>query len=310
MHRLRRCAPVALALLLSLPLSSCSLGSLFTRARTLKRGGKTIPPGTTPPPLRSATREELSSRITNLYNAINSFQATVDMTPSVGSVYQGKINEGIVGVHAFVLFRKPSDIQIIGQAPVVRTQVFDMVSTGNDFKIYIDQKNLFIEGSNSAPATSKNALENLRPEAFLSSMLIKPMDPATEKAVIEDHTDEETALYQLLFIRTAPDGQLVLARSVWFDRLDLSIVRQQAFDDQGTIVSDTRYLKWTPYNGVMFPAHIDISRNIDRYGVTMDIVEMQMNQALTDDKFILKQPDGSTLRQIGATQGGPQGGTP
>jgi hypothetical protein len=302
MHRLRRCAPVALALLLGITTSSCSLAHLLSRPRIFKRNGKAVPPGTPPPPLLAATRDELNSRIFNLYNAINSFQATVNMTPSVGSVYKGKINEGIVDVRAFILFRKPEDIHIIGQAPVVRTAVFDMVSRGTDFKVHISQKNLFIEGSNSAPATSKNALENLRPDAFLSAMLIKPMDPATEKAVLEDHTDEETALYQLLYLRTAPDGQLVLLRSIWFDRLDLSIVRQQAFDTTGTIISDTHYLKWQNYNGVMFPSHIDINRNLDGYGVTMDVVEMQMNKSLTDAQFVLNQPEGATLRHIGGPQ--------
>ncbi len=38
------------------------------------------------------------------------------MTPSVGSVYTGHITE-ITDVHAYVLFRKPADIRIIGQVP-------------------------------------------------------------------------------------------------------------------------------------------------------------------------------------------------
>ena len=303
MHRLRRCAPVALALFLSFTSSSCSVADLLTHPRAFKRGGKVVPVGTAPPPLLNATRDQLNSRIVNLYNAINSFQATVQMTPSIGSVYQGKINEGIVDVRSFVLFRKPDQIRIIGQLPVVRTAAFDMVSNGANFMAYINQKNLFITGANSAPATSKNALENLRPDAFLSSMLIRPADPATEKIVLEDDTDEDTALYKLLLLRTGADGQLLLARAVWFDRLDLSIVRQKSYSRDGAIVSDTRYLKWQTYTGVRFPSHIDINRPLDGYGVTMDILEMQMNKTLTDPlTFVLAQPEGSTLRHIGGPQ--------
>ncbi len=302
MHRLRRSAPAAIALILALGSSSCSVTHLLMHPRTITRGRKPLPPGAPLPPLLNATREELNTRLVNLYNAINSFQATVQMTPSVGSVYQGKIND-LVDVHAFVLFRKPNDIRIIGQAPVVRTSLFDMASTGDHFGVYIAHTNLFIEGSNSAPAASKNALENLRPEAFLSSMLIQPVNPATDQSFVEDDTDEENALYKLHMLRNGPDGKPMLARSVWFDRVDLSIVRQKVFNEKGEIISDTRYLKWTNYNGVMFPAHIDINRFLDGYGVTMDILEMQMNKALTDAQFALATPDGAIVRRIGETTG-------
>jgi hypothetical protein len=127
------------------------------------------------------------------------------------------------------------------------------------------------------------------------------MDPALEEAILEDDTDEETALYQVLFVRRGADGKLRLVREVSFDRLDLSIVRQKEFDEHAAIVSDTHYLKWQPYNGVMFPGHIDISRQVDGYGVTMDILEMQMNKNLTDDQFVLVQPEGTTLRNISGT---------
>jgi hypothetical protein len=237
-------------------------------------------------------------RIVNLYNSINSFQARVDLTPSLGSVYTGQITE-IKDVRAFVLFRKPADIQIIGELPVVRTRAFDMVSDGKNFKLFLVSKNLFIEGSNSAPPTSKNKLENLRPEAFLSSMLIRPAEQG-ETPVLEDATDEDNALYILHFIRQATDGTWIIARNVWFDRLDLTIVRQKVLDKAGAIISDTRYSKWQPYSGVMFPARIDINRPEDGYGLVLDVLDMKMNLALTDNQFSLNQPEGSQLQVIGA----------
>jgi outer membrane lipoprotein-sorting protein len=290
MRNPRRQVPAALALILSFVSSSC----LISR-RSILRNGK---PATASQPLRSSTRDGLNSRIANLYNAINSFQATVEMTPSVGSVYKGEITE-IKDVHAYVLFAKPARIRIIGQLPVVRTKAFDMVSNGTDFKVHLVSKNLFVEGSNQAPAVSSNKLENLRPDALLSSMLIRPDDTASETAVLEDATDEDSALYILHFIRKRADGQIFMGRNVWFDRLDLSIVRQKVFDDTGATVSDTRYSKWMPYNGVMFPAHIDINRPVDGYGVVMDVLEMKMNLPMTDDKFVLNQPEGTKLQAIG-----------
>lgn len=295
MPKTRRHVPVALALILGLATSSC----LYTKRVILRHGKKVT--AATAPTLMTATRDELNARIANLYNAINSFQATVDLTPSIGSVYTGSITE-IKDVRAHVLFRKPAEIFILGQYPVLRTTAFEMVSNGTDFKVYLPAKNLFVEGSNSAPANSKNKLENLRPEAFLSSMLIRPADAAIESPALVDATDEDNALYILYFIKKGPAGELNIARGVWFDRIDLSIVRQTVYDGTGALVSDTRYSKWQPYSGVMFPAHIDINRPKDGYGLVLDVVDMQMNLNLPDDRFVLNQPPDSQLQVIGASK--------
>jgi hypothetical protein len=290
----RRHVPVALALFLGLTSTSC----LYTK-RVILRHGKKVSAGSAPV-LLSSTRDQLDMDIAKIYNAINSFQATVDMTPSIGSVYTSSITE-IKDVRAHILFRKPAEIRILGQLPVVRTTAFDMVSNGGDFKVFLTSKNLFIEGSNSAPAVSQNKLENLRPEAFLSSLLIRPAGP-DETPVLEDQTDEDNALYILHYIKKAPDGPLMISRNIWFDRIDLSIVRQKVFNEAAETVSDTRYSKWQTYSGMKFPAHVDINRPKDGYGVVLDIIDMQMNASLTDDKFVLNQPEGAQLRVIGAAK--------
>lgn len=291
MRNMRRLVPATLALSFGLLSVSCRL----ITHRTIRRNGKVATPAQV---LLTASRDDLVTRINRIYDAIQSFQTTVDMTPSVGSVYKGQITE-IHDVRAYVLFRKPADIRIIGQLPVVGTKAFDMVSDGQNFRFFLVSKNLFVEGSNSAPATSKNQLENLRPSAFLSSMLIRPVEPG-EHPILEDQTDEENALYILQLIRQAPDGSLNASRSIWFDRLDLSIARQVVYDSGGSILSDTRYAKWQPYSGVSFPAHIDINRPKDGYGVVMDITQMQMNTPLTPDKFVLNKPEGAQLQVIGS----------
>jgi hypothetical protein len=308
MRKLRRQGPGALAfitiLALALLSSSCSaFKGLFVKVVPIRHHGKLV--DALHPPL-TATREQLLERIVSTYGAIGSFQATITMTPSVGSVYKGQITE-IAGVRAFILFRKPADIRIQAQAPVVRTPVFDMVSNGTEFRLLVSTKNLFVEGLNSAPATSKNKIENLRPAAFLSSMLIMPAEAGVETPIMTDLTDEDNELYALTFVRKLADGDLRASRMIWFDRTDLSIIRQIVFDDHGAIISNTRYANWTSYPAaagagpsVSFPAHIDIQRPIDQYGVVMDIEQMQMNKPLTDAQFVLTRPDGSQLQHIGA----------
>ena len=296
MSDMRRFAPATLALVLGLFCGSCIVrgGLRPLRRKRDQKTGKVLD-------LKTATRDELNARIARIYGSIDSFQATVDMTPSVGSVYKGVITE-YKDVRSFVLFHKPDQIRILAQYPVLRTTAFDMVSDGADFRFYLVAKNLFVTGSNNAPTTSKNALENLRPDAFLGSLLIRPADPATETMVLFDDTDEENATYILMFLRKTASGDFVLGRNVWFDRTDLTIIRQMMFDDNSVIVSDTRYGQWKPREGSLFPGHIDINRPKDGYGVVMDITDVKMNVPLSADKFVLAQPEGAILQVIGASE--------
>jgi hypothetical protein len=293
MHQIRRYAPAIVALVLGIFCSSCLARVRLINRKRDQKTGKVLS-------LKTATRDELNARVQRIYGCIDTFQATVDMTPSVGSVYKGAITE-YKDVRGFVLFRKEADIRIIAQYPVVRTTAFDMVSNGSDFRFYLVAKNLFVTGSNTAPATSKNTLENLRPEAFLNSMLVRPAKAGIEEPVLMDVTDEENATYILLLTGHKSNGELMLRRSIWFDRTDLTITRQVVYDDSDLILSDTRYGKWQPRDGCLFPAHIDINRDKDGYGVVMDVMDMKMHVTMGDDKFVLNQPEGTTHQVIGAT---------
>ena len=282
-----------LALLTIVVLSQLSLGGCLARRRLITRNGA-LPKRA----LMTATKDDLISRMRRLNDNVKSFSATVDMTPAIGSVYKGEITE-YKDVRAYVLFRRPDQIRIIGLYPVVRSKAFDMLSTGNDFRIYIPSKNRFVEGANDAPADSPNKLENLRPEAFLQAMLIPPPEP-NDQTVLEDATDENDALYIIHFLRKDEAGNPIITRNVWFDRQTLRIVRQKSFSKSGITISDTRYHDWKVYNNVAFPSGIDINRPVDGYGVVMTVTQLEANKKLADEKFQLPQPEGTQLQVIGA----------
>jgi hypothetical protein len=44
--------------------------------------------------------------------------------------------------------------------------------------------------------------------------------------------------------------------------------------------------------------------------VVIDIVKMEINKGVTDDKFVLEQPPGTTLRVLGQPPAAPAGKTP
>jgi outer membrane lipoprotein-sorting protein len=258
--------------------------------------------------LKTSDQATLLGLIRTEYESIQELTATVDMVPAVGSVNKGKITE-YKDFLAHILFKKPAEIRMVGLYPVVRNKAFDMVSNGTDFRLFVPSKNQFIVGRNEpAVAPSPNKLENLRPSVFLDALLIKPPDPK-ESAVLTNITDEDDAVYILHVLDNGLNGQLHLARQIWFSRLTLHIIRQIIFDAKGNILTDARYSDWKTYDGFLFPRVIDINRPQDEYGVVITLVKADINKPISDSKFELEQPEGTVLQVLGAKPE-PQASTP
>ena len=245
-----------------------------------------------------ADRQTLLDSIARQYEAVLDFSAQVNMVPALGTVEKSKITE-YKDILAYIVFHKPAEIRIIGLYPVVRTKAFDMASTGEDFKLYVPSRNLFLTGRNEIQQVSTNKLENLRPQHFIDALLVQPVDPATEKVLLENYTDEDDAFYILHVIHQNGNGQLTLARTIWFGRENLMLARQLIFDADGNILTDARYSEWKAFDNVPFPKHIEINRPRDEYAVVIDIVKMDINKNVTQDKFVLEQPEGTTLQVVG-----------
>jgi outer membrane lipoprotein-sorting protein len=285
-----RRAPAAILLLCLIPLG---LSSCLARRRIFSRSG-----GKPTQPLLVADRSALVDIITRQYEAIHDFNATVDMVPALGSAEKSKITE-YKDVRAFILFRKPADIRLIGLYPVVRNKAFDMVSDGTNFKLYVPARNRFLVGRNEIDQPSQNKLENLRPQHFLEAMLVRPIDANRDKLLLENFTDEDNAFYVLHVVHVNGGGELQLERTIWFNRYNLLMARQLIFDAAGNMLTDARYAQWQPYDKVSFPKHIEINRPKDEYAVVIDIVKMDINKGVSDDKFVLEQPEGTTLQVVG-----------
>ncbi len=286
---LRRVAGV-LALIYSVLLGT----SCVARRRVITRN-KAAPAQS----LLTADKHDLLTLIERQYQAIDTLNATVDMVPAVGSVIKGKITE-YKDVLGYLLFKKPDEMRLIGLYPVVRNKAFDMVSRGMDFRLFVPSKNQFIVGRNAPfDVPSPNKIENMRPSVFLDALLVRPPGPQQRTASV-DFTDEDNAAYILHILDSGPDGELYVARDVWFDRLTLHIVRQMIFDPKGEIVSDARYSDWKIYDGVPFPKVIDINRPKDDYGVVLTLLKVQINEPMSDEKFALEQPEGTVLQVLGS----------
>ena len=135
--------------LATLPLTGC----LF-RSRKVERQ-------LNPNPLRSATQQELMDAINVQSGRIRTMQATVDIDTSVGGENKGTVTD-YKEIRGYVLARKPAMLRMIGLFPIVRNKAFDMVSDGQQFKLWIPTKNRFVTGRNDVQTVNpRQPLENV-----------------------------------------------------------------------------------------------------------------------------------------------------
>jgi outer membrane lipoprotein-sorting protein len=246
-------------------------------------------------PPRQATVAELVKEVDAWSEGIHTLTATVQFKPTTGSVYTGVIKE-YQNVGGFILLKKPSTIRIIGQAPVVKTEIFDMVSDGQQFRVFIPSKNKFIVGDNSYRGSADKPLENLRPEHILDALLVPPIDEAKEKFFNEvTLTPTGQSYYVINVVELAGNGGLTLQRRVWFDRSDLSISRLELYGSEGALLEDIHYADYRDFGGIRYPAEITLNRPEEDYTLSITIEKATFNQPLPAEKFVLKRPPNTTL---------------
>ncbi len=279
-----------LPLLAILPLSGC----LFHSRRVERQASAAQ--------LKSATPQELIGYINTKSAKMQSMQATVDIDTSVGGERRGKVTD-YKEIRGYILAKKPAMLRMIGLMPIVRNRAFDMVSDGQQFKLWIPPKNKFVVGSNDVERPSANALENLRPQVIYDALLLHPIDPEHEIAVTQNDYETVTdskghrvqqADYEVLVIRKAESGWY-LSRKIIFSRVDLLPHRQLIYDEKGNLVTDAKYEDITNHNGIDFPAVIEIWRPQEEYSITLKVLKLELNQSLSPDQFALQKPPGAEL---------------
>ncbi len=275
------------------------VGLLLTSTSCAVKRTTHVAPDATPPAALEASPAELVAKVNRLSESIRTLVATVELAPTAGSVYSGVIKE-YRDVRGFILVEKPSLIRMVGQAPVVRTTIFDMVSDGTDFRLFIPSKQKFIVGKNDFRRPAKNSLENLRPQHILDALLLPPIDLEKEKCVVEEAEEALRRYYVLSILESAEGGVLLLKRKIWFDRAALRLARLQLYGPRGAYVEDVRYSAYQDFDGVSYPARIEITRPVEDYRLVIAIQKATFNQPITPEKFELNKPQGVDLVELSA----------
>ena len=178
-------------------------------------------------------------------------KATVDIDTSAGGMKKGHVTD-YKEIRGYILARKPDWLHMTGLMPFVRTTAFDMVSNGQDFKLWIPPKNKFVIGQNHMSIQSSDQpMENIRPQNIYEALLIRCIDPETEIAVLENgyetlHDSKGRRVlqddYELTVIKKTGNGW-ILARKIIFDRTDLKPHRQFIYSEDGKVATDAKYAR-------------------------------------------------------------------
>jgi outer membrane lipoprotein-sorting protein len=282
-------------LILLLSAATFPLGGCLFRTRPLDRQ-------ISDRPLKAATQQDLIEYVNTQAAKIQSMQATVDIDASAADLKNGRVTD-YKEIRGYVLARKPAMLRMKGLLPLVRNTAFDMVSDGQEFKVWLPTKNKFVIGSNNADNYQPDKrLENMRPQYIYDALLIPPIG-ADEIAVLENGYETvldakkhrvEQPNYELAVIRNGPKGWY-LSRRIEFSRTDLLPHRQRIYDQQGNVVTDVHYQDYKDYAGTTFSSTIEIERPRENYDIALSIIKLEINKPLTDDQFALEQPTGADV---------------
>ena len=297
---MRRSPPfeALLLLLVTLPTAGC----LFRTRPVEETYSKT--------PLKETSQAALIDSINQQAQKIQSLQATVDIDSSVGGAKKGHVTD-YKEIRGYVLARKPAMLHMIGLLPIVRTTAFDMVSDGQAFKLWIPPKNRFVMGRNDVQTPDTDQpMESIRPQDIYDALLIRPIDPEHDIAVLENgyeilHDAKGHRVlqedYELVVIRKRANGWS-LSRKIVFSRTDLQPHRQYIYDEQGNLATDARYANYKDYDGTSFPSRIQLFRPREEYDITLNLLKLEINKPLRDDQFALEQPPGAEVVHLDKPQ--------
>lgn len=230
-------------------------------------------------PLKDATTEQLITEV-NRIAGVKSLRGKVDIQFEDSSFAQLGLVEKYRTAAGTVIVQRPEKINLKIQVPFFGTNVAEMTSDGEHFRVAVLQGDTkyrkFIKGTNNAAySTLKvdenkdeqkkseqktvSVLSNVRPQHFTDALLLKSIEPKRETGFFyaqseffQDEIDNRPnakkngrvlrGYYLLEELKAKDDNTLKVMRRFWFDRVnEIRLARIQTYDEKDEIVSDVAY---------------------------------------------------------------------
>ena len=230
----------------------------------------------------NANQADLMKEV-NRFARVSSIRASMDLKFEDNSFAEFGLKEAYRNAPGEIVVQRPGKILIKIKAPFIGSDIVQMTSNGETFRVAILQDGgsgkykKFVKGTNNADYSklrktldsnigsdgkvvkqNVNAFANLRPQHFTDAMLVRPTSDAfvyTQSSIFEIEDDVTVnnkspvrkvmrGYYMLDEFLKQDDGMLKIERRFWFDRVGgIRLARQQIFDAAGEIESDIVYGK-------------------------------------------------------------------
>jgi outer membrane lipoprotein-sorting protein len=285
------------ALAPSLLLSGCFL--FFTTRR--------LPVPMAPAVVQTVTPDQLVAHLNERWTALDTMTAKVEMLSSVLKTKEG-LAKDYTRVGGIIVMRKPAMLRVLGRAPVIGLELFDMASDGKTFTLYIPSKNIAYKGSTAASKKSANQYENLRPGFFLDALVVRGLDPDEFYSVTSDsETIEDTAKKHLYFVpeyilsvtrHIAGSHRDQPVRVITFHREDLLPYEQDLYDGEGNLETHVIYSDYKDFGSGLYPSTVTIKRPLEDSQIVMLVEKVAENVAVPADEFEVHVPPDVQIKSL------------
>ena len=278
-------------------------------------------------PLADADTPQLIAMVNKLVD-VKSIRAKVDIQFEDTSFATSGIAEKYRTADGQIIVQRPGKVYLIVQAPLIASDIAQMTSDGEHFRIAIfkgdDKYKKFVRGTNSAAyakldgasdtaasgkskseAQTVKALSNLRPQHLTDAVLIRSIDTHASGLVYarseffqseKDPASKKRVVrgyYFLDELQTQGDGAARLLRRFWFNRVNtVQLARVQTFDD-GVLTTDIVYSDFKPVGeqNVTLPTKISLTRPQDHYEISLTYQSPEsvvLDKQYEPDVFVLE----------------------
>jgi len=207
------------------------------------------------PPAIPFTREQAVQKLESLSQQIQSIQTSIRLEGSTASVKPGEEFKRPTSpsMSGTLIMKRPDQIFLKGSLVF---PVFEMVSDGKNYQVFVNLKNQLYDGHEDGPPSQPfvhlgdlaNKFVNLRPKQMQQALLID-VRPLLKDPMIRTHGErspvvkDQTTYFIFSFFKDSSATELRLVQRFWFNlnTENADIVRRQTYDDKGELETDTVY---------------------------------------------------------------------
>lgn len=251
---------------------------------------------------RTSTLDEALGSLRRQQAAVQSLScASLRVNFTSGTAEAGQLKE-YHSAPGYLLLKRPDQVRLNIQNPITKTSIAELVSSGDDFGLWVPRDNKYYHGKNSAREyeVDKGPGFTAKPSHIFEALLPQLLDSAGAAARLawKEEQDAVTKYYVLSVFRAGEGELLVPLRDLWMDRSSMMVARQRTYLPDGAVESLIEYSNWQDAGGVPLPLDVRIDRPHDGYSLELRLKEWKLNPELPADAFVLNPPPGAVRVEL------------